>query len=168
MLCKAKPKDDEWDKVNILTPEGNLSEKLTLIRNLYDRAGDRMNHTDRLRQQNTNFGLLVFSGLLAFIMKTDTKLMPNVGCAGVVMLMFIFSLIDHRLHKYLHGYTTAMLSFPKNQEQLLSGAEAQVRQYFRESEAKAIWWKSHKTWLFTALIMASVLLGFVVSFRKTA
>lgn len=168
MLCKAKPKYDEWDKVITLTPEGNLSEKLTLIRNLYDRTVDRMNHTDKLRQQNTNFGLLVFSGLLAFIMKTDTKLMPTIGCAGVVMLMFIFSLIDHRLHKYMHGYTTAMLSFPENQEQLLSGKEAQVCQYFRKSETKAIWWRSHKTWLFAALMLASVLLGFVVSFRKTA
>ena len=59
MLCKAKSTVDEWDKVIILTPEEHLREKLTLIRNLYDRTVDRMNHTDKLRQQNTNFGLLV-------------------------------------------------------------------------------------------------------------
>lgn len=161
---------DSWSKEIVLAPASDLSERLALVKNLYDKTVDRMNHTDKLRQQNVNFGIIVFSGLLAFTMKTTDERMQYVGCAGIMTLMLIFCLIDSRLHKYLHGYTLAMLNFPQIQARLLADPIGEVRflQYDRKGEADAKFWRSRNTWLFLALMVASLLLGLVIFFWRNS
>jgi len=155
--------ENEWDKKIILNREGNLDKKLVFIQNLYDKTAEKINHFDKLRQQHINFALLSFAGLLGFIMKTEYKNMRYIGCAGIAILMLVFLFIDYRLHKYTHGFSSAMLKFAEAEAILLnkSDEELELLQYVKASECKAKSWKSLHYWLYAVLILASGVLAWL-------
>jgi hypothetical protein len=104
----------------VLNPTDNINEKVVFVQNLYNKAAEKINHFDKLRQQQINYALLVFSGLLAFIIQTKNLRMQYVGCAGIAVLMLIFCFLDHRLHKYTHGLASSMLIFTQVKAYLLN------------------------------------------------
>lgn len=160
MTVKFEPKN----KPIILNPSENIPEKVDFVQNLYDKANDKINHFDRLRQQLLNYALLVFSGLLAFIMKTDKAPMQVVGCVGIVVLMVIFRYLDHRYHTSTHGFASSMIIFNQVIAYLLENSEDGVsfRQYHTPGEKTVQRW-SLQTRIYFILALSSGVLGVIIA-----
>ena len=163
-MCKSGKEADEWAVEIILKPNGDPDDRISFIQNLYDKTTEKINHFDKLRQQHINFALVSFAGLLGFVMSTQYERMQYIGCAGIAILMLVFLSIDYRLHKYTHGFSTAMLKLVEAQAELLNNADKEVKfyQYYKKSEIKARTWRCLHYWLYGSLMIASVLLGLII------
>jgi hypothetical protein len=152
---------DEWDREITLNHKGNLADKVSFVQNLYDKTAEKINHFDKLRQQHINFALLAFAGLLGFIVNADVQNIRYVGCLGIAVLMLVFLSIDYRLHKYTHGFSSALLRFAEAQAKLLNESDEEVKlfQYVRASEKKARSLKSLHYWIYFLLILTSGILA---------
>lgn len=160
MTVEFEPKN----KPIILKVSGNITEKVTFVQNLYEKAHDKINHFDRLRQQFLNYALLVFSGLLAFIMKTDNPPMQVVGCVGIVVLMVIFRYLDHRYHTSTHGFASSMTIFSQVIAHLLENSNDDVSflQYHTPGEKTVQRW-SLQTRIYFILALSGGVLGVTIA-----
>jgi hypothetical protein len=158
--------DDNDDPI-ILKSEGNLIEKINLLRNLYDKSYDKINHFDKLRQQLINFAIVVFSALIAFIIKTEDNLMKVLGCLGITVLMAIFRSIDRQHHKGIHGYFSNMFIFTKVTAYLLNNPKDDVSftQYYEEGEKNAKQW-NFQTRIYFILGFSSFVFGIIIVVRE--
>lgn len=159
---KFEPKNKEI----VLQPTGNLIEKVQLLQNLYDKAAEKINHFDKLRQQLINYGLLAFSGLLVVVIQTNQVWMHVAGCFAIVALMVIFRSLDHRYHKATHGFTASMFIFSQAIAYLLDNPSEDVRffQYHVEGEKTTQKWNL-QTRIYTSLAAVAALLGLITIIR---
>ena len=125
-----------------------------------------INHFDKLRQQLINFSLILFSALLAFILKTEQTWMNIGSCLVVVVLMVIFRSLDYRYHKATHGFTASMFIFGQAIAYLLDKPSNEVRffQYYVEGEKTTEKWNL-QTKIYTALAVAALILCFISAFN---
>ena len=151
----------------VLRPFVNVTEKVTYVQNLYNKADEKINHIDKLRHQLLNYALVAFSGLLAFIIKTESMRMQLLGCIGIFIVMLIFCLRDHKMHKYVHGFESSMLIFAQVMGYLLNNPEDDVKflQYHSPGERKAVWWRSKQTIIYISLMALVVLAFFMILFH---
>lgn len=160
MAVEFEPKNEPI----VLKANGIIDRQVALVQNLYDKADDKINHFDRLRQQVLNYALLVFSGLLAFIMKTENAWMQVVGCFGIVVLMVIFRLIDYRYHRFTHGYGASKKIFVRVMAYSLDNPKEDVSflQYHTPGEKKTEKWNL-QTWIYLSLGFIATVLGVVIA-----
>jgi hypothetical protein len=100
-------------KDDLITLNGeatSLESKIAFVRGLYDAANEKINHLDGLRQRILNYALLSFSALLACVASAEAKnlYLISVGCVGIGIVMLIFSGLDHRYHRSIHGLRGSM------------------------------------------------------------
>ncbi len=159
---KFEPKNREL----VLQSTNNLLDKIQFIQNLYDKAAYKINHFDKLRQQLLNYGLLVFSGLLAFVIKTEQIWLHLAGCIAIIVLMIIFRSIDQRYHKFTHGFTASMFVFSQAIAYLLDNPNEEVKffQYATEGEKTTQKWSLY-TKIYFSLASAAVILGIIILVR---
>ena len=158
----------DWEKEIVLEPTDNMDKKYAFVQNLYDKACEKINHFDKLRQQNLNYALVIFSGLIAFILQTKGIEMKLTGCVGVILLILIFCFLDHRLHKYTHGFTSSMLILAHVMAIIIDRPKKKIEfyQYYKEGEKEAKFWKSRQTRIYCLLILVAIILGFVLYFKN--
>jgi len=154
-----RPKNDPI----ILTASGDIAEKIAFVRNLYDKAHDKINHFDRLRQQILNYALVVFSALLVFVMKTEDASLQILGCFGIAGVMGIFRYLDHRYHTSTHGFAGSMIIFSHVIAHLVNDPKEEVTflQYHTPSE-KTVQQCSLQTKIYCALGLSAFVLGTVI------
>ena len=138
----------------------SATERITFVQNLYDKAHDKVIHFDKLRHQVLNFAIVVFSALLAFVLKEDNISLQVIGCVGVAGLMVIFRYVDHRYHTYTHGFSGSMFVFNQVIAQLLNNPEEDISffQYHTPSEEK-VQQLSLQTIIYFALGVSALVLG---------
>ncbi|MGD8787807.1 MAG: hypothetical protein PVJ60_10310 [Phycisphaerales bacterium] len=145
----------------VLKPTGDMTKKISFVQNLYDKAQEKINHFDRLRQQHLNYALLAFSGLVGFVINVSDNRMQIIGCLGIILLMFIFSVQDNRMHKFTHGFTSSILIFTQVMAYLLENPQEEISflQYHAPGERNAKWWKNLKVGIYGLLAIAAFILG---------
>lgn len=150
-----------------LKATGDTVEKVVFVRSLSDGAHDKISHFDRLRQQLLNYGLLLFSGLLAFVIKAEDASLQILGCFGIGGVMAIFRYLDQRYHTSTHGFGGSMIIFNQVIAHLLNDPEEDVTflQYHTPSEKTAQWW-SLQTRIYFVLALSAVVLGTVIWLRE--
>jgi len=160
---KFSPKNDPIT----LTASGDTADKVTFVRNLHDKAHDKINHFDRLRQQILNYAILVFSALLAFVMKTEDALLQILGCLGIAGVMAMFRSLDHRYHTSTHGFGGSMTIFNHVIAHLLNEPKEDVTflQYHTPSEETVQRW-SLQTKIYIVLGLSAFILGTVIGIRE--
>lgn len=154
-----------WDKEFIFGPDLAVNEKnISLVREFFEKAWEKINHFDMLRQQLLNYALIAFSGLLAFIINTDNTQMQYTGCCGIVLLMVVFCLRDHRFHKYTHGFSAAAILQAQALRDLINepNKKVTIRIYRSDAERYAVWWKSHHTRIYCLMIIAALILSVIL------
>ena len=153
----------------ILKPSGNVSDKVAFIQKLYDKTDDKINHLDRLRQQLLNFAILIFSGLLVFVTRSQNALAQTIACLGVAGLMTVFRHLDQRYHKFTHGYRGSMFVFSQAIAYLLDDPdqELELYQYCTEAEKNVEWW-ALQTKVYLALAGVTVLLAGIIPIAEIA
>ena len=163
MPHKFEPKN----KPIVLTANGNTQQKIAFVRNLYDKAHDKINHFDRLRQQILNYALVLFSALLAFVMQTEDDSLKILGCLGITGVMAMFRFLDHRYHTSTHGFGGSMIIFNQVIAQLLNDPKEGVTflQYHAPSEKTVQQW-SLQTEIYCVLGVSSLVLGVVICVRN--
>jgi hypothetical protein len=157
---------EDKNKPIVLGPTGNISEKVALVRNLYDKAYDKINHFDRLRQQLLNYAFLAFSALLAFILKTENAIMQIIACVGIIFLMVMFRFLDQRHHKGTHGFASSMYIFTQVMAYLLENPAEEVTfyQYHEDGEKKTQRW-SLQTKIYAFLAASTFALAVIILVR---
>jgi len=154
-----------WDEEFIFGPDPAVNEKnISMVREFFEKSWDKINHFDILRQQQLNYALIAFSGLLAFIISTDNTQMQYTGCCGMVLLMAVFCLHDHRLHKYTHGFSAAVILQAQALRDLTNepGKKVTIRLYRSDAEREAVWKKSHHTRIYFVMIIATLILSVIL------
>lgn len=152
---KFEPKN----KLIVLKSSGNPNEKIAFVQNLYDKASEKINHFDRLRQQLLNFAFVIFSALLVFVIRSDNALMQVIACLGVSGLMVAFRYLDHRYHTSTHGFSASMHVFSHVIASLLDNPNEEVEfyQYCQEGENTVQKW-SLQTKIYLMLVIVNVVL----------
>jgi hypothetical protein len=130
---KFEPKNREM----VLQPTGNLAEKIQFLQSQSDAATQKINHFDTLRQQLMNYSIVVFSGFLAFVIKTDHQWMQVSASFAVVGIMLIFRTLDHRYHRFTHGFTASVFVFKQAIAYLLDNPGESVT-FRNEDEGSAL------------------------------
>jgi len=151
----------------VLKHTGSISEKCAFVENLYNKAMEKINHFDQLRQQHLNYAMLGFAGLWAYVLSTPTTGIRFYGGPGIVVLTVIFWLLDHRLHRFSHGFASSGFIFAQAHAYLLHEPTEDVEfwLYHWEGEKKANRWRTLHTWIYAALIVASLVMSVMVCAR---
>jgi hypothetical protein len=160
MATKFEPKNTPI----VLKGTAKIEGKIAFVQNLYDKAHDKINHFDRLRQQLLNYAIIVFSGLLAFIMNTDSALMQVAGCMGIVIVMLVFRHLDHRYHTSTHGFGASMIIFTQVMAYLLNHPNHDVNflQYHTPGEDTTQKW-SLQARIYVILAASAGALGLIIA-----
>jgi len=150
----------------IIKSTGNIPEKVRFVQNLHDKALDKINHFDRLRQQLLNYAFIVFSALLAFVMKTEDSLLKIIGCVGIAALMIMFCFLDQRYHRSTHGFESSIIIFNQVIAYLLESPQADVEflQYHTPGE-KTTQKYSLQTKIYVTMTISTIVLAFILGLR---
>jgi hypothetical protein len=165
MVIEFRP---EKDIPIVLKASGSAVEKIAFVRNLCDKAHDKINHFDRLRQQLLNYAIVLFSALLAFIIKAENAQLQILGCLGIAGLMVIFRYLDHRYHRLTHGFEDSIRVFNQVIPHMLNDPKDDVSflQYYRAREDTAEQ-RSLQTKIYFYLGLCVLILGVVIWVRTT-
>ena len=150
----------------ILKASGEIAQKVMFVRNLYDKAQEKISHFDRLRQQVLNVAVIVFSGVLAFVMKTDDIFVKCASCAAVPIVMLLFWYRDHRYHRSTHGFAASMYIFTQVIAHLIENPKDDVSflQYHAAGETSVRRFSVHGL-IYAVLSVSALLLGGIICWK---
>ena len=117
----------------------NAERRIGLLTCLLHQAEQKITHISELRQRNLNYALVIFAGLFTFSMKFAVELY-SVFVAGVLLaIMIVFSRLDRRLHKFIHGWGRTRYELVKRINQVINAPTADVTYqiYWPEAEKTA-------------------------------
>ncbi|MFO0945647.1 MAG: hypothetical protein U1D30_06845 [Planctomycetota bacterium] len=142
-----------------LKKDADIGRRLDALKLVFDACVSKVMHCDKFRQQNMNYALALFAGLMAFRTKLDA---PWVISLTLFVLMIIFCVWDRRWHRTKHGWDsaankcyTALVELTNNPDQ-----DVTYCRYDTAAEADAEW-TSWQPIVFYLLVAASAASFFV-------
>jgi len=140
----------------------NTEKKLAIISEVYKEAKEMITHLDSLRMRNFNFALIIFAGLFGLGMKLGANLSPLYISCPLTALMFVFLLIDRKLHVYNHGYQGTSYNLLHKMAEIKEEKELTFEKY-DYGYAKKAEWTSLQFVIFICLTIGGALSYFVLS-----
>ena len=155
--------------MNDITLKGtsDLGHRIELLRMLYDKAVEKVNHSDMFRQRNMNYSLVIFGALMTVGIKLDDLLSRAIVSGTLLALTIIFCLWDRRWHKTKHGWDRSSRMYHTKLEELVNNPtnDTVYRRYYEDGEKSAEWF-SFQPIVFYFLIVASIVSFFLFGMVK--
>jgi hypothetical protein len=98
----------------------SIDRRIALLTTLLQLAEQKITHIAELRQRNMNYALLLFAGLFTFTMKFPSGVYSAFVSVALLAIMAVFCKLDHRLHRFIHGWGKTKTEFAKRVNQIIN------------------------------------------------
>jgi hypothetical protein len=145
----------------------DLNQRIELLRILYNKAEEKVNHSDMFRQRNMNYSLVIFGALMTVGIKLNDLLSCAIVSGTLFVLTVIFCFWDRRWHKTKHGWDYSSRIWYKKMEEMVNAPTNDItyKRYYKEGEQSAELF-SFQPIVFYFLIIASLTSFFLFNLLK--
>lgn len=139
------------------TDPGSITRRQGLLDTLFKDARDKGIEIAQLRQKNLNLAIIIFAALFTFSFRFSTGWYSVAVSAALVFIMGVFSILDRRFHKFIHGFRASERHLTGTMVALLNEPSSDLvfRRYISAGKKTAEWraWQPIITY---ALVVVSV------------
>jgi hypothetical protein len=144
----------KWTLKGELDPS-SISRRQALLSTFFDNAKSKGSLIAKLRQTNLNYAIVIFAALFTFSFKFTKGWYSVTVSAALCLIMSIFSILDRKFHKYIHGWRDTEKHLMDKITTLLNKPQDDIvfRRYVKEAEqsAEAWGWQPIITYLLIAV-----------------
>lgn len=128
----------KWTLRGSADPE-SIARRQELLGALFETARSKGTEVAQLRQTNLNYALLIFAGLFTFSFQFAKGWYSVAGSAALCFTMCVFSILDRKFHKFIHGWRATEKHLTERMTTLLNqpGDDLDFRRYISEAEPTA-------------------------------
>jgi hypothetical protein len=158
-------KKDRSEKI-VLLKSSPISERISVIKILYEKAESKVSHADNYRQKNLNYALIIFAGFFATAIKFNSKPNSIIISVSLTLIMILFAIWDRQKHIIKHRWQYISKLCYNNIIDLTNNNNQDIVLVINDPQKarKAEWFG----WpiLYYLLIIASIVLTFIFSFTN--
>jgi len=120
----------------------SIVRRQELLGIMFETAKSKGTEIAQLRQTNLNYALLVFAALFTFSFQLTKGWYSVAVSAALCLIMCIFSSLDRRFHRFIHGWRASEKHLIESMATLLNKPQADLtfRRYISEAENTAEIW----------------------------
>jgi hypothetical protein len=117
----------------------SIARRQALLDIIFDNARSKGTEIAQLRQTNLNYAILVFAALFTFSLQFAEGWYSVAVSAALFFVMFVFSSLDRRFHRFIHGWRAPEKHLVEKVTALLNDPNADLtfRRYISEAEYTA-------------------------------
>ena len=122
-----------------LKGSSDLGHRIELLTVLFNKAEEKVKHSDMFRQRNMNYSLVIFGALMALGIKLDPFLSRGIISGTLFVLMVIFCLWDRRWHRTKHGWDYSGRMYYQKMQEIVNEPNQDIsfKLYYTEGERTA-------------------------------
>lgn len=114
-------------------------QRIEFLKAMLNNAELKMNHIDGLRQRNMNIAIIIFVGMYGFVLQSSLQIFHPLCFVVLTLAMFVFTLLDRRLHRFQHGWRKTRRHFVEALRDVINSPnnDVNVQRYYEEGEQEA-------------------------------
>ena len=151
------PHPREWTLRGQADPE-SIARRQRLLGTVFEAARGKGTEVAQLRQTNMNYAILVFAALLTFSVQFSKGWYSVVVSAALLFMMCVFSSLDRRFHRYIHGFRATERHLIESMATLLNqpSADLAFRRYISEAEKTAERWSLQPIITYSLVVVSAL------------
>jgi hypothetical protein len=148
-----------------LKSSANNQPRIDFLTVMLNNAEAKMNHIDGLRQRNMSIAAIIFGGMFSFAFQSTVSTFRPLSLAALTLIMFVFTLLDRRLHRFHHGWRETRGHFVEAIRDVINDPnnDITVQRYYQEGEEEAEWGTLRPILYYLLVVAAIVALSLLLA-----
>ncbi len=142
-----------------LNGDSDITHRIEFMRILLNNTELKINHFDKLRQENLRIALAIFAVLITLSLQSDNSLKAAIVSAVLAIIMVIFLILELKLHMYSEGWQQTRINITEKLQIVINhpAKDLSFEQYDNNAEKLKFGWR---TFLYLCLFLVVIFLVF--------